>query len=71
MDSKDKLSPDSDKAKEDALLDEAMSIIAGYEEGLSARDFKSMSDCNCQSHDDHKMVTSDHKTVTNNHKHKK
>ncbi len=58
MNSKNKSSHDSDKAKEDALLEETMSLIAGYEEGLSARDFKSMSDCNCQSHDDHKKVIS-------------
>ncbi len=59
MNSKDKSSVDSDKFKEDALLDETMKLIAGYEEGLTARDFKSMSDCNCQSHDDHK-----HKSVS-------
>ena len=54
----------SDKAKEDALLDETMKLIAGYEEGLSARDFKSMSDCNCQSHDKPKMVVNDTKHVS-------
>ena len=37
--------PDHDKEQE--LLDETMKLIAGYEEGLSARDFKGMADCTC------------------------
>ncbi len=37
----------SDKQKEDALLDETMALIAGYEEGLIARDVKGMADCTC------------------------
>ena len=36
-----------DHHKEQALLDETMKLIAGYEEGLTARDFKGMADCTC------------------------
>ncbi|MEK6919266.1 MAG: hypothetical protein AABW73_04495 [Nanoarchaeota archaeon] len=36
-----------DRLKEQELLDETMKLIAGYEEGLTARDFKGMADCTC------------------------
>ena len=39
------LHPDS--VREQELLDETMKLIAGYEEGLSARDIKGMGDCTC------------------------
>ena len=42
--------PDDEKIaqmKEDALLDEAMKILAGYEEGCSPKDLRGFSDCGC------------------------
>ena len=43
-----KLSEENDcEVASDALLDEAMNILAGYEEGCSVKDLKGFSDCGC------------------------
>jgi hypothetical protein len=46
------------------LMDETLKLITDYEEGLTARDFKSMADCTCGSESsDHAAHASKSKEV--------